>query len=336
MKNAMLLVTLISCLWFSPTSAAADEQMQENAQRVIVKLFGAGGGTLDSYGTGIVVSADGHVLTVASHLITTGGLTAVTADGSRFTATTQATSMQADAAIVKLNLAENQQLPFLDLATAADAVPGTPVLAFSNMFRVAAGSEPVSVVHGVIAATTPLNAVQGRWKFPLRTPVWILDAITNNSGAAGGLLTSQTGKPLGLIGREVRHEESRTWVNYAVPLKTLQPVVEELMQGKSTRLKNADETAAATLSDRQLTAQFGLTMMPSLLQRTPAYVDRVITGSAADEAGLQRGDLIVLIGDTVITDVREVGREMGAFRQGVKIPLTVDRSNQLINLQLTN
>jgi len=44
MKNAMLLVTLISCLWFSPTSAAADEQMQENAQRVIVKLLEPGAG----------------------------------------------------------------------------------------------------------------------------------------------------------------------------------------------------------------------------------------------------------------------------------------------------
>ncbi|MEY2724980.1 MAG: Periplasmic serine endoprotease DegP precursor, partial [Planctomycetota bacterium] len=198
---------------------------------VVVKLFGAGVGSLDSYGTGILISAEGHVLTVANHLVSTGFLTVVTADGRRWQAETLGTSTEHDVAVLKLAVRPEERFPFLDLGRVVDAEPGTAIQAWSNMFRVAAGNEPVSVVHGVIAAQVPLEARQGRWKFPVKTPVWILDAITNNSGAAGGLVIDEAGRPVGLIGREIRHARSRIWVNYAVPLTMLRPVIEELLKG---------------------------------------------------------------------------------------------------------
>ncbi len=336
MKRLTVWIATLLCGLLQHHAALADEQVLQNAQSIVVKLFGAGGGNLDSYGTGIIVSPQGHVLTVASHLITAGSLTAVTADGQRLDAETTGTNLPTDTAVLQLKLPEGQTLPFLDLQTAIEAAPGTPVLAFSNMFRVAAGNEPVSVVHGVLAASVPLEAAQGRWDFPLQTPVWIIDAVTNNSGAAGGLLTDRQGRPLGLLGREVRHRASRTWVNYAVPFTTLAPVVEQLLQGTSSRVITENMQTITPLTDRQLTAGFGLTMMPKFLPRTPAYIDNVTAGSMAAAAGLRRGDLIVLIGDNVITDVHDVGRQIAGYRPGQQISITVNRSDELITVELEN
>ena len=333
-RRRMLQLTGSLPFWSATVPALASQTHPSNAQNVVVKLFGAGLGSLDSYGTGVLVSAEGHVLTVASHLVSTGFLTAVTADGRRFTAETVATEPSMDAALLKLKTEPADQFPCIDLKTAVEPAVGTPVLAWSNMFRVAAGNEPVSVVHGVIAASVSLEAVQGKWKFPLKSHVWLIDAITNNSGAAGGLLTDSNGQPVGLIGREIRHATSGTWVNYAVPLKTLQPAVEAMLKGQ--RLTPAAPTTIAEplLSARDLTGRFGLTLIPAVLERTPAWIDSVVPGTAAAQAGFRRGDLIVLVGDAVITSESDARRRLAEYRAGQKAIITVSRDEQLLELSL--
>ena len=304
-------------------------------QPVIVKLFGASAGSLDSYGTGILVSKEGHVLTVWNHLVSTGFLTAVTADGKRFPVDTIGTSAEHDAALLKLKTEPGETFPFVDLVQATDPDVGASVYAFSNMFRVAAGNEPVSVVHGVIAARVPLEATQGRWKFPVKSPIWLIDAITNNSGAAGGLLTDAAGMPVGLIGREIRHASSRTWVNYAVPLTMLKPVVDAIMAGKKVDQKPKDATAdVAMISDKDLTAKYGLTMVPNVVERTPAFVDDVAKDSLSGKSGLQRGDLIVLVEDAVITSITDFQQQLATFRTGQRVSLTINRDDELKAIEL--
>ena len=304
-------------------------------QPVIVKLFGAGIGNLDSYGTGVIISKDGHVLTVWNHLVSTGFLTAVVADGRKFSVEAVGTSSEHDLAVLKLKTQPGEAFPFVDLSKSVDLEVGSSIYAFSNMFRVAAGNEPVSVVHGVIAARVPLEANQGRWKFPVKSPVWLIDAITNNSGAAGGLLTDLSGTPVGLIGREIRQASSRTWVNYAVPLTTLKPVVDAILSGKKVDSKTADANADVPMvSDQQLTSRFGLTMLPNVVERTPAFVDAVATNSLAERAGLKRSDLILLVNDGVITSVTDFQQQLATIRSGQRVTLTVNRDQELLAIEL--
>lgn len=336
--NAAAIAVLI--LAFAPYGAAADVRPPNAAvldaqQEVIVKLFGAGAGSLDSYGTGTLASADGHVITVWNHLISAGFLTAVTHDGRKFSVTVTGTSAEHDLAVLKLQSEPGEKFPCIDLNKVTDLEPGTPVLAFSNMFHVATGNEPVSLVHGVIAARIPLEATQGRWQFPLKSPVWLVDAITNNSGAAGGLLTDSQGVPVGLIGREIRHAASRTWVNYAVPLTTLKPVIETLLSGKKLDSPSKDIAATmATISDKDLTSRFGLTMLPNVVERTPAWVDSIVKDSIAAKSGLERGDLIVLVNDDVITSVTDFQQQLAAFRSGDRVLLTINREQQLLPIEM--
>ena len=118
----------------------------------VVKIFGSGGvHNLEGYGTGLLVSPNGHVVTVWSHLLDSGDVSVVLNDGRRFNAKFIKGDPARDLAVLKIE-GDNLDLPCFDLKETVDASPGTRVLAFSNMFKVATGDEPVSVLHGVIAA----------------------------------------------------------------------------------------------------------------------------------------------------------------------------------------
>ena len=117
------------------------------------------------------------------------------------------------------------------------------MLAFSNMYQVAAGDEPVSVLHGVVEAKGTLSLRRGRNTIAYDGPVYVVDAITNNSGAAGGLLTTRSGQPLAMIGRQLRNDESNIWLNYSIPLDELAPVIEQIQTGDFSRKTNGEPAA---------------------------------------------------------------------------------------------
>ena len=311
-----------------PVLDSGSAQFPESSETV-VKLFGAGLGELDSYGSGILISADGHLITVWNHLVNTGYLTAVTSDGRRFPVDIAGTSSDHDIAVLRLVAPEGDRFSFVDRSTAVTPLIGSQVLAWSNMFRVAVGNEPVSVVHGIVAANSELEAGFGRWKLPLTSPVLILDAITNNSGAAGGLLTDKSGTPVGMLGRELVHDESDTWVNYAVPFSTLNPVIDTILSGGNVESESTRQPVEP-ISDRQLTAAWGLTLLPEVLNETPAWIDRVIPDSAADQAGLKRGDQVVLVDDAVVRRAQELRTLLAEIRSGQPVTIMVNRDGALV------
>ena len=303
-------------------------------QSVVVKLFGAGVGTLDSYGSGVLISDRGHVATVWNHLVNTGYLTAVVPDGRRFSVSVVGTSFAHDLAILKLECDDEDRFECVDGKSGAEAVPGESVMAFSNMFHVATGNEGVSVVHGVVACVSRLNAGFGKWQFPVQSPVYIIDAVINNSGAAGGLLTNSAGIPIGLIGREIRHRETGMWVNYAVPWTLLKPAMIAILEGRKLDTESSGSEKPAMVSDRRLTADFGFTLLPGILPRTPAYIDRVIPESPAATSGLERGDLVLMVGDRVIQSTDELRTSLAEFRKGQRASLTISRNSQLVTVTL--
>ncbi len=94
----------------------ASADVLKSRQQTIVKLFGAGGGSLDSYGTGTLVSTEGHVVTVWNHLVGTGYLTAITADGRKFSVDVVGTSSEHDLALLKLRTEPGDSFSCIDLA----------------------------------------------------------------------------------------------------------------------------------------------------------------------------------------------------------------------------
>lgn len=331
--GVLVLLTVISSGFAAETSSTASTI--EFVQPRMVKIFGAGGlKGLSHHGTGFLVSKEGHIATAWSHVLDPAEVTVVLNDGRRFTAKVLGAEPNKELAVLKLNAPDGSSFPFFDLVTAvSSAGEGARVLAFSNMFQVAAGDESVSVLHGVIAAKTQFKLRRGTFEIPYEGPVYVVDAITNNSGAAGGLLTSRDGKLLGMIGREVRNAETNTWVNYSIPLTELRQPIDEIITGKfsTTTRKPADEPDAARRYDP---TDFGIVMVPDVLFRTPAYVDTVVAGSAAAKVGLKSDDLVLFVNGDLMQSVRTMKDTLGRLEAGDILKLVVRRGDELVNVEL--
>jgi S1-C subfamily serine protease len=77
----------VTCIWQSNANAAALHETIRDVQRKVVKIYGAGGmKELEAYQTGILISAEGHVLTVQSYVLDTDDLAVVLDDGRKFKA----------------------------------------------------------------------------------------------------------------------------------------------------------------------------------------------------------------------------------------------------------
>src|SRR5262249_44858354 len=137
-------------------------KVSEQVNPKLVKLFGAGGVRgLASYGSGVLVSADGYILTVNTHILDTQDLRVHLYDGTRYHAKVVAIEPELDVALVKIgdDKVKVEDQPYFDVFEAAKRAPvepGTGVLAFSNQFQIATRDEPMSIERGVIASYSKL------------------------------------------------------------------------------------------------------------------------------------------------------------------------------------
>ena len=301
----------------------------------VVKIFGAGGAkNLYAYGSGFLVSPQGHIVTVWSHILDSDTVSVVLHDGRRFEGKVVGPEPSLDLAVLKI---EAEGLPYFDLSQAVAVGPGARVLGFSNAFKVATGDEPVSVIHGVIAARTTLAARRGTFESPYNGSVYVVDAVTNNAGAAGGVLTTWDGRLVGMIGKELRNTQTNTWLNYVMPISELSGMVEQIITGRfNTKKETDDDEGGATKPKprRYESADFGFVTIPDVVARTPAYIDRVLPGSLAETAGLQPNDLILFVGDDLVQSCQTLRDELGRLESGDQLKLVVRRGDALITVSL--
>lgn len=307
---------IVSWVSADESFAAVSEKMNQKT----VKLFGSGGFTgLVSYGTGALVSPDGFILTVASHMLDTQELRVHLPDGRRFTGKVVVIEPELDAALVKIDKVED--LPFFDVSQAGKAPlakTGDWILAISNEFNVATRDEPMSVQHGVIAAYSKLHGRKGVYDAPYTGDVYVIDAITNNPGAGGGVITNRKGELIGIIGKEMRNSLTNTWINYAVPIQVLAKFVTESKAGKYKPIVKPKNSGGPG-------GYHGIILVPNVVERTPPYIEDVLAGSPAAKAGLKPDDLIVYVDGEQILTVTAFKEFLAKARPGTTVKLEIRR-----------
>ncbi len=325
---AACFMALLPCL--AGTLAGADEPAPQSviagAARKVVKLYGAGGlRGLEAYQSGILVSPDGRILTVASTVLDSEQLDCVLDDGRRFEARLVGIDPRRELAVLQI---EADDLPCFALEELPAAVPpGTRVVALSNMFGVAAGDERVTAQRGVIAAVVPLEARRGAAEAPFRGAVYVLDCTTNNPGSPGGALVDARGRLVGMIGKELRSTAAGIWLNYALPASELIAGSEAILVGDAAAVATAE---IAPFDPRLL----GAILVPDLLDRTPPFVESIDPGSAAARAGLAADDLVIAVGGRTVTTRAGVEQALGGLAEGDPVKLTVIRRGSLVELDL--
>lgn len=337
MVSAGLSLAVAVCLmaWLSASAAFAGSapgslaEVAAAVQPKVVKIFGAGGYRgLEHYQSGFLISPDGDVLTVWSYVLDTESIQVVLHDGRALAARVVGVDPRLEVALLKI---EAQGLDHFDLDAAERASVGARVLAFSNLYGVATGDEPASVQHGVVSAVTRLEARRGVFETPYRGPVYVLDAITNNPGAAGGALTDRRGRLLGMLGKELRNAQTNTWLNYAVPVDVLREVLPQLREG---RVVQRDVPPAISPENALNPELLGLILVPDVLERTPPFIDVVLPDSPAARAGLLPDDLVLFVNDRLVQSCKALRAELERVDRLDIVRLTVIRGQQLIEVEL--
>lgn len=300
-------------------------------QPKIVKIFGAGGlRGLEAYQSGFFISGQGHILTAWSYVLDTESLSVHLHDGRRLTAELIGMDPRAEIAVLKVPATDT---PHFSLEESVLLEPGAKVLAFSNLFGIALGNEPASVLHGVVSARTDLAARRGVFEASYRGPVYVLDAMTNNPGAAGGALCDRQGHLAGILGKELRSSQTNIWVNYAIPIGALQPAIDEILAGKYRPSPPADPKARPKQAHQLV--ELGLRLVPDFLPRTPPFVESVVPASPAAQAGLRPDDLILFVNGRLVPSCKSVVDELAAIDRLDPVRLTVQRGQMLLEVELS-
>lgn len=336
-KRVHTIVLAVVCLLMgigvaqANNGAASFATVARSVQPKVVKIYGSGGlQGLESYQSGMLISAEGHVLTVWSYVLDGDDVVVMLDDGRRFTAEHVAADPLTEIAVLKFDPGEDA-VPHFDLSQAVSMEPGQRVLAFSNLFGIATGNEAVSVLHGVVSALAPLDARRGAFVTNFRGDVYIVDAAANNPGAAGGALTDSQGRLLGMLGKELRSEVTGTWLNYALPVAAFAPTVEDILAGRFT----PPEMTEADRPDNPLSlAALGIVLVPDVVTRTPPYIDRVILESSAEQAGIRPDDLLVTVNAQVVSSRREAFELIARLESDAEVQIAVLRDNDLLEFAL--
>ena len=330
-RSCLILIAVALSCALSSTRAAASTMMDAiaEAEPKIVKIYGAGGiRGLEAYQSGFVISDEGHVLTAWSYVLDTDAVVVTLSDGRRFEAELLGADPRLEIAILKI---DGSTPDFFSLAESRQLMAGDRVLAFSNLYGIATGNEPSSVLHGTVSAVTPLSARRGVFKTPYNGPAYIIDAVTNNSGAAGGALTDHAGRIAGILGKELRSAETNAWLNYAIPINELRDSVQAIIEGRTIETPEEELTVA---EDPWTSQRMGVRFVPNVLAVTPPFVEQVVADSIADRVGLQPDDLVIYVDQTLVRSLSELQKELSKLDFSLPLPLTIMRNHQIIQIEL--
>lgn len=279
-------------------------------------------------GSGVVWDSDGHVVTNA-HVVAGAQLVEVTlADGRTYAADVVGSDTASDLAVVRLQTVPEDLSP-LDVGSASELAVGDPVMAIGNPLGLSG-----TVTTGIVSAldrpvtTRSVGSAPGSPSVPVVTNA-IQTSAAINPGNSGGALVNAAGELIGIntaiatLSQGAGGQGGSIGIGFAIPSEAVQRVADQLI----TTGRASHAFLGVGLSD-------GRTEVDEAIL-SGAQVEQVEPGSPADEAGLQRGDLVTAVdGDQVSNATALVGqvRERGADDTAT---LTIVRDGTLQEVPVT-
>lgn len=290
----------------------------------LVKVHGASGlATIEPFATGVIVSKEGHVLTLDQIMLQPGRTRVVLFDGSVHQAEVLPPDPKLGVRLLKIDpsvVAGGLQPLWPPSAEQATFRSGQFVVSIGNCFRLAEFSEKLSATFGVVVgrANTALRYRMSDVKYD--GDVILTDAC-NNPGHQGGGLFTIDGRWIGLNLRLLDSKETNTMLSAAIPTRDLLPYLEERIHGKPRE-------EVVTTKEK---AWFGAVLFEQAgRQSPPAYVERVLPNSPAAQLGLRNDDMIVRLDDFSVRTCREFREVLGKFGAGQKVKVTWKRGTEVL------
>ncbi|MDO8282112.1 MAG: DegQ family serine endoprotease [Thermodesulfovibrionia bacterium] len=267
----------------------------------------------ESLGSGVIVSADGYIIT-NNHVIEKAEEIKVTLfDKQDYKGKVIGSDPKTDIAIIKIKA---KDLPAINWGDSDKLDVGEFVLAFGNPFGLSH-----TVTMGIVSALGRASVGIADYEDFIQTDASI------NPGNSGGPLVNVKGELIGVNTAIISKTGGNQGIGFAVPSNMARSVMTQLIkEGKVTR-------GWAGVAIQQVTPELAKTF--GLKKPEGALVTEIIDNSPAEKSGLKRGDIILEVNKKGVDDVEQLRNFIAQSRVGSRIALNVLRDTKSISLNLT-
>ena len=269
-----------------------------------------------SSGSGFIITEDGYIVT-NYHVIENSTDVEVTLDsGVTYTAQVVGGDESYDIAVLKVDPGEDKLQPVV-LGTSSSLQVGDEIVAIGNPL----GELTFSMSEGIVSCVnreinvdgTPFNMIQ------------ITAAI--NEGNSGGPLFNIYGEVVGIVSAKYSSSSSGNSVEglgFAIPMDDVGSMIKDIMENGQVTTRPYLGISAYYNSQPQVSGV-----------SAGVYVESVEAGGPAEKAGLQAGDVITMIGSSIITNRDDISSLSKTYKAGDTVTITYVRDGQVATTELT-
>ena len=256
-------------------------------------------------GSGVIISADGYIVTNNHVVDGADELTVTLSDNREFSARIIGADKTTDLALIKI---DGKQLPAIQIANSDDVKVGEWVLAIGNPMGL-----NNTVTAGIISAkarTLGANSVES----------FIQTDAAINAGNSGGALVNTSGQLVGINAMLYSQTGTNIGYGFAIPTAMMNKVVGDLKE------YGVVQRAMIGISGRDVKTQIDQEKEegkdPDYGTMEGIYVNEVVENSAAEEAGIVKGDVIVEVDGQKVTKFGDLSGIISQKRPGDRISIS--------------
>ncbi len=266
-------------------------------------------------GSGVIIDADNGYVVTNNHVIDSATEILVTLkDGRQFDATVVGTDKRSDIALLKIK--DGEDLTEIPIGKSSALRVGDFVVAIGNPFGLGQ-----TVTSGIVSALDRSGLGIEEVENFIQTDAAI------NSGNSGGALVTLDGKLIGINTAILGPNGGNIGIGFAIPSDMMQALVAQLVEFGEVR------RGVLGVRGRDLNHEIAKALDLKISQG--AFVSEVVEGSAAAEAGIQSGDVIIAVNNERIRTFADLVARVGTVGAGKEIEITVLRDGKERKLDVT-
>lgn len=269
----------------------------------------------ESSGSGIIIGrTDTELLVVTNNHVVSGAqeLSVGFVDESVAEATVKGTDADHDIAVVAVKLSDLSEdtlsaIKVIEIGSSSDLQVGEQVVAIGNALGYGQ-----SVTTGIVSALNREVTIEDHTNTLIQTDAAI------NPGNSGGALLNMSGQLVGI--NSAKYSDTTVeGMGYAIPVDDVVDIIENLMNRQVRTEKVSDEQQGYLgVSGQDVTSEVAQAYgMPKGI-----YLTAVASDSAAEQAGLKKGDIITKFDGTSVSTLAELKEQISYYKKGEQMELT--------------
>ena len=270
-------------------------------------------------GSGVIISPDGYIISNNHVVAGASKLEVVLSNKKSYTATLVGTDPTTDIALLKI---EEKGLPYLNFGNSDAVEVGQWVLAVGNPLGLNS-----TVTAGIISAKgRSIDLLSRQSTTPIESFLQTDAAI--NQGNSGGALVDTNGTLIGINSAIASGTGYYAGYGFAVPANLARKVIEDIKKFGLVQ-RGFLGVASLDLSSEEQVAYYNQQNKTNLKSGSGVYVTSISEKSGAEDAGLQKGDIITKVDNMDIQGFSDLSLATGSKRPGDKVSVTFTRNGKV-------